>query len=185
MRNTFQFVYRLVAAVMSRLRNVWYRILGVQMSGYILMRRVSIPGNWWNITLQQGVALDEGVVLKVSGKDRSEKLLIGSGTYINRYTIITAGQRVAIGQNCLIGPHCFIADAAHGMVADQLVQAQKTEYTPVVIEDGVWVGAGCIVLAGARLGSGCVIGAGSVVAQDVPAGTIAMSAFARVVKVRP
>jgi len=36
----------------------------------------------------------------------------------------------------------------------------------------VWIGAGCIVLPGARIGDNAVIAAGSVVRGEVPAGEL-------------
>lgn len=180
MRRLLQISHRLGSGCMSRIRNVWFRALGVRMDGYVWMRRISIPEGWPHITLGQGAALDEGVVLRASGGS----LVIGPGTYVNRYTIITAGERVEIGRNCLIGPHCFIADAIHSSTAGEWIKDQPTAHKAVVIEDGVWLGAGCIVLAGVTLGAGCIIGAGSVVTQDIPAGTIAVSAGARVIKKR-
>src|SRR5579872_4429627 len=169
---------------MSRLRNIWYRALGVRISGYVWMRRISIVGCWTDITLESGVALDEGVSLQVPGEPRGERLIIRSGTYLNRYTIVTAGERVEIGSNCLIGPHCYIGDGIHGTATDRPIIEQPTVFKPIAIEDGVWLGAGCIVLAGVRLGKGCVIGAGSVVSQDIPPGMIAVSGSARVIKAR-
>ena len=52
----------------------------------------------------------------------------------------------------------------------------------VVIEDGAFIGARCIILKGVRIGRGSVIGAGSVVSRDVPAGVIAAGNPAKVVK---
>jgi len=39
---------------------------------------------------------------------------------------------------------------------------------PIIIEDDVWIGYGCIILSGVKIGKGAVIGAGTVVAKDVP-----------------
>lgn len=175
---------RLRDAIGSRWRNLWFRMLGVRMTGYVLLRRISIPEGWTLISIGRGAGLDEGVTLRASGEGAEPKLSIGEGTYVNRYTIITAGERVSIGKHCLIGPHCFIADAIHPVAADRPIHEQPMTFKQVVIEDGVWLGAGCIVLAGVTLGAGCVIGAGSVVTQDIPAGTIAVSAGARVIKKR-
>lgn len=53
---------------------------------------------------------------------------------------------------------------------------------PVIIEDGVFVGAGSIVLPGVCLGSGCYVAAGSVVVADIPASALAAGNPARVIR---
>ncbi len=84
----------------------------------------------------------------------------------------------------MIGPQCFIADAIHQTDGSGEIKDQPTTHRSIVIEDGVWIGAGSIVLAGVRLGAGCIIGAGSVVTQDVPERTIVASIGTRVIKKR-
>jgi len=59
------------------------------------------------------------------------------------------------------------------------------ELAPVVIEDHVDLGVGCIVLPGVRIGRGAQIGAGAVVAGDVPAYAVAAGVPARVLRERP
>jgi acetyltransferase-like isoleucine patch superfamily enzyme len=54
----------------------------------------------------------------------------------------------------------------------------------IVVEEGVWIGAGTIVLQGVRIGRGAVIAAGSVVTRDVPANCIAGGTPARVLRQR-
>lgn len=136
------------------------------------MRRISIPRLWSDITLEGGIALDEGVVLLCSGAARPDKLVIRRGTYINRYTMIDAHERVEIGCNCMIGPQCYITDGNHGTAPGTTVNNQAMKTAPVILEDDVWLGAGVIVLPGVRIGRSAVIGAGAVVTKDVPAQTI-------------
>jgi acetyltransferase-like isoleucine patch superfamily enzyme len=52
----------------------------------------------------------------------------------------------------------------------------------IVIESGVWLGAGVVVTDGVRIGRNAVIGAGAVVTRDIPAGVVAVGVPARVVK---
>lgn len=47
---------------------------------------------------------------------------------------------------------------------------------PIVIEDGVWLGAYAIVLGGVRIGANAVIGAGAVISEDVPVGAVIVGA---------
>src|ERR1043166_71531 len=88
--NPLHLVVRLSAGLSSRGRNVWFRTLGVRLMGYVWMRRISIPRNWSDITLEAGVSLDDGVVLLCSGPARRDKIQIKTETYINRNTILDA-----------------------------------------------------------------------------------------------
>lgn len=89
---------------------------------------------------------------------------------------------VSIGTDVWISNRCTIL--AHGYAS----QIQKREYgmsettAEVVIEDGVMIGAGAIILPGARLGRGCFVVAGSVVAGTVPPGVMVAGNPARAVK---
>jgi len=51
-----------------------------------------------------------------------------------------------------------------------------------VLGDGVFVGAGAVILGAVRIGSGARIGANSVVLADVPPGATAVGAPARVLR---
>lgn len=53
---------------------------------------------------------------------------------------------------------------------------------PITVEDNVWIGGGCIILAGVTIGSGSVIGAGSVVTKSIPANCIAVGNPCKVIK---
>lgn len=175
---------RVGAGLASRTRNLWFRALGVRLSGYVWMRRISIPRQWRNVTLEKGVCLDDGVVLLCSGKEKADKLVIRYGTYINRFTIIDAHEQIEIGRNCMIGPHCYITDANHGLALEAAIQNQPMTISPVIIEDDVWLGAGVTVLAGVHVGCGAVIGAGAVVTKDVPAKAVFVGVPARGIRGR-
>src|ERR1041385_4313936 len=95
---------RAAEGVKSRWRNVYYRALGVNIQGYVWLRAIEISRNWSDIVLEKSVALDKGVVLLCSGPAQANKLIIRSGTYVNRYTIFDAHQQLEIGRDCMIGP---------------------------------------------------------------------------------
>lgn len=174
-------IIRLGAALASRTRNVWYRMLGVELRGYSWIRHISIPRQWSDVAIEKNVGLDDGVVLLCSGALHREKILVRSGTYINRYTMLDAHERIEIGRNCMIGPHCFITDGDHGTKMGIPISKQPMRTAPVVIEDEVWMGAGVIVLKGVRIGQGAVVGAGSVVTKDIESFAIALGVPARAV----
>ncbi len=168
----------------SRVRNAYYRLLGVHLTGYVWLRRVSIPRQWSDITLERRVALDDGVVLLCSGTARPNKLVIGEGTYINRNTILDAHEHVEVGRHCMIGPGCYLTDGDHGTLPGKRIGGQPMKTAPVVLEDSVWLGAGVIVLKGVRIGRGAVVGAGAVVTRDVAAQTTVGGIPARTINCR-
>jgi acetyltransferase-like isoleucine patch superfamily enzyme len=178
------FLHRLALGLASRIRNVYYRSLGANIQGYVWLRRVSISRNWSDITLESDVALDEGVVIVASGPPKRDKLFIGSGTYVNRYTIFDAHDQLHIGRRVMIGPHCYFTDADHGIDPGTSVQSQPMRLAPLIVEDEAWIGAHATILPGVRIGKGAVVGAGSVVTRDVPSLAIAVGVPARVIRYR-
>jgi tetrahydrodipicolinate N-succinyltransferase len=165
-------LHRLGRGLASRGRNQLYRLLGADLREYCWLRRIEIPRQWSDVTLH-GCALDTGVVLLCSGPPRAGKIEIGHGTYVNRYTMLDAHERIQVGRNVLIGPHTYITDGAHGTAPQASVKDQPISSRPVIIEDEAWIGAHVTILRGVRIGRGAVVGAGSVVTADIPPLTIA------------
>jgi carbonic anhydrase/acetyltransferase-like protein (isoleucine patch superfamily) len=82
-----------------------------------------------------------------------------------------------------IGAYTTIANDVH-IIAHDAAPKLLTGYSevrPVVIGSRCYIGAGAIVLPGARIGDGAVIGAGSVVRGEIPAGATAAGSPARVI----
>ena len=179
-----RFIHRLAMGLASRSRNLGFRVLGVNLQGYAWLRRVSIPRQWSCITLEPGVSLDDGVVLLSSGAELPDKLMIGSETYVNRYTIFDAHVQLHVGRRVMIGPHCYFTDANHGSDPGSSVQSQPMHHQPLIIEDEAWIGAHVTVLPGVRVGRGAIVAAGAVVTRDVPAMGIAAGVPARVIRYR-
>jgi acetyltransferase-like isoleucine patch superfamily enzyme len=112
--------------------------------------------------------VDDDVVLLTSGSRRTTpRLIIGGGTYVNRFTMFDASEGIEIGRNCLIGPFCYITDHDHGTKAFAPFAEQPLVGAPVRIGSNVWIGAGAIILKGVSIGTGAVIGAGAVVTRNV------------------
>lgn len=183
-REPVHLLHRACMGLASRGRNLLYRTLGVRFRGYCWLRRVSIPRQWADITLELGVSLDDGVVLLASGEARQDKLFIGSGTYVNRYTIFDAHVHLHIGKDVMIGPHCYFTDADHGMAPGSSVKSQPMHHKPVDVEDEAWIGARATILPGVRIGRGAVVAAGALVTRDVPSMAVVAGIPARIMKYR-
>lgn len=172
---------RLFQGLASRARAFFYRRLGMKIEGHCWLRAIEVPRGHDAIRLAEGVALDRGVVLLISGEPRgAEKIVIGCAAYINRGTMLDASERIEIGAHAMIGPFCYITDHDHAPgSADVLVSR------PTRIGERCWLGAHVTVLKGVTIGEGTVVGAGSVVTKSLPAGVIAVGNPARVLKPVP
>ncbi len=103
------------------------------------------------------------------------KIIIGSDTGMSG-GVICAAHYVEIGERCLIGANVSIFDTDFHPVAQiprRYLGVESTTPKPVVIEDDVFLGTGCIITKGVTIGRGSVIGAGSVVSRDIPSFVIA------------
>ncbi|QTM99263.1 2,3,4,5-tetrahydropyridine-2,6-dicarboxylate N-acetyltransferase [Sediminibacillus dalangtanensis] len=95
--------------------------------------------------------------------------VVGEGTMIDMN--VTLGGRATVGKNCHIGAGAVLA----GVI-------EPPSAKPVVIEDGVVVGANAVILEGVTVGEGAVVAAGAIVTKDVPANTLVAGTPARVLK---
>jgi acetyltransferase-like isoleucine patch superfamily enzyme len=182
--NPFDLCQRLSAGLASRCRNVYYRLRGVRLQGYVLLRAIEIPRNHTDIEIEGGASLDRGVVLLCSGSSGNDaKIRIGRGTYINRNTMLDASEQLEIGRECAIGPGCYLTDHDHGFNPHLPPLALPLVSVPTRLEDRVWLGARVVVLKGVTIGTGAVIGAGSVVTRSIPAHCVAAGVPARVIRV--
>jgi len=111
-------------------------------------------------------------------------LVIGNRSLIGRGSSIVAHRSIEIGDDVWTGHNVYITDMNHGYEdVDLPISVQNQPETPVVIEDGSWLGHGVVVLPGAHIGRHVVIGANSVVTSKIPDYSVAVGAPARVIRV--
>lgn len=99
-------------------------------------------------------------------------LSIGNRTGISNVAI-TCASKVEIGNDVLIGSGTKIYDTDfHALSWKLRKNGGKAKCAPIKIGDGVFIGAGCMILKGVTIGEGSIIGAGAVVTRSVPAGQV-------------
>lgn len=100
-------------------------------------------------------------------------LEIGANSWVGQYNNIRLGGDgvVRIGEDCLISQFCTIVATNHDIRGRMHIRSAgpNVRKLGVTIGNGVWLGAGCVVLPGVNIGDGAVVGANSVVRADVPA----------------
>jgi acetyltransferase-like isoleucine patch superfamily enzyme len=164
----------------GRFRVAVLRLGGAHIGKGCFIRSIDVPCDPWDLWIGNGVGLDNHVVLGLNGPRRDgPKIIIRDGTYINRYTVLDAFERVEIGRNCLIGPHCYIGDHTRTRVQGVPLPASQMHGEPIILGDNVWLGAGVVVTKGVRIGNGATVGAGAVVTRDVPDGATVAGVPAR------
>lgn len=105
---------------------------------------------------------------------------IGDGTRINRDVFFDALDRITLGSNVFVGFQASFITSAHE-VGDARKRCGALYARPIVVEDGVWIGACAKIGPGVTLGAGSVISVGAVVMRSVPANSVVAGVPARVV----
>ncbi len=108
---------------------------------------------------------------------------IGRDSLIGEYTVIRGQGGVTIGDRVYTSPFTQIIAVNHVFddpnrpFVDQGITAEG-----IVIEDDVWLGASTVITDGVRIGRGAVVAAGAVVTKDVPPHTVVGGVPARVLR---
>jgi len=124
-----------------------------------------------------GVRILRGVIIH-----HPVKLTIGDNSGISSGTQINAAAGISIGKSVLIGPNCIIWSQNHRYQSlEHEIRSQGFDYSPVSIEDDVWIAASCVILPGVTLGKGSIVAAGAVVTKPLPPGVIAAGVPAKVI----
>lgn len=128
---------------------------------------------WWWPAMAKRLHRRRGV--RFSDPD---SVFLGRGVLLDNRCpeMITIGRDVWLTAGTVVLAHSY----ASRTQMERFGLAERT--APVVIEDGVFVGLGSIILPGVRLGSGCYVAAGSVVTADVPPATLVAGNPARVLR---
>lgn len=93
----------------------------------------------------------------------------GEGVKKARFVSIDITADVTVGDRVMMSEGTMILRHNHGM--PEWWDKSKITAVPLVIEDGVFIGARAMILPGCtRIGKEAVIGAGAIVTKDVPAG---------------
>lgn len=134
------------------------------------------------------VTIGRGVMIRPSsyyGGDLGTGLIIGDHSSIGPYGYVGCSGKIKIGNNVMFGPKCSLFAENHNFSdTNSSIKSQGVNQKGITIEDDCWIGSNCIILDGVTVGKGSVIGAGTLVAKDVPAGSIIMDKRNRVIRSR-
>ena len=139
----------------------------------------------WNpetISIGENVYVGHRAMLKGYPKSR---MTIGSDTWIGSNVFFHAAGGITIGNEVGIGPNVMILTSYHKDLGRKTALLDSPlEFKPVVVEDGVDIGIGAILLPGVTIGKGTQIGAGAVVTKSVEPYSVVAGNPAKVLRQR-
>ena len=95
---------------------------------------------------------------------------------------LNGGGGITIQDDVMIGPGSLVWSQNHCYHnSDVLITEQGYNQKSVLIEEDVWIAAGCIILPGVRLGRGTVVAAGAVVTKSTDPYTVVGGIPARII----
>lgn len=133
---------------------------------------IRYPGN---IRLGPGSSIGRHAELESEFSD--SRCIIGADSQINRNALIDFSGGLEIGAHVVISEHASVYTHSHSHEPKS-----KPVKTPLIIEDGAWIGAHARIMEGVgRIGANAVVAAGAVVTKEVSAGDIVGGIPARVI----
>jgi len=117
--------------------------------------------------IERGVTIQGGVRLLGKGTPAA-RLHVARGSIVAPEVLFGLDAPIRLGRNVAVGPAAAFHTATHAIGFGSRRMQLETNAHPIVVEDGAWIGAHCVILPGVTIGHGSVVAAGAVVTQDVP-----------------
>jgi acetyltransferase-like isoleucine patch superfamily enzyme len=136
------------------------------------------------VTIGDDCEVRHHAVLETTGR-YSGTIEIGNHCVVGIGNWMQGSGRIRIGNDVIIGPYVNIVSTNH-MYKDVSVPVaqQPLETGEVIIEDDVWIGAGCTIVTNVRIGAHSIIGANSFVNKDVPPHSVVAGSPAKLIRKR-
>ena len=152
-------------------RNIHPRLRWMYLRDAMLRRRTA-PARRAELMRSSGFSIGAGTLVhgmpRINGpKALFTHLQVGRDCVIDIGVVMDLEERITIGDNVLVGPQAMILTSSHEL-GPREHRAGPLIRNPVIIDDGAWIGARCVILPGVTIGAGAVVEAGSVVNKDVP-----------------
>ena len=114
-----------------------------------------------------------------------ENLSIGNNVSIHQMCYIDAEGGIDIGNDVSIAHRTTILSSNHSYSEHNVaIKYQKMIFNKTILENYIWIGCNCTILAGIHIGEGCVIGANAVVTHPIDNNSVAVGNPAVVIKRR-
>lgn len=176
------FLIRLTSSLAFQLRRKWARHRGHQIGNNVKIgSRVTLSALPGRIRIGEKSTIHSGVCLIAA----NGWIEIGRNCSVNPGCMIYGHGGLRIGDNVRIAANCVIVPANHRFddLGRHIVQ-QGESVLGVEIGSDVWIGTSVVILDGVKVGRGCVIGAGAIVTRSTDPDCIYVGNPARLLRKR-
>lgn len=125
------------------------------------------------VVLGRSVTIREGGMIQCASSPDNPGvgMMVGDGTYIGPRANLGVGGPLRIGSNCQIGADFTVVAENHVKPTGGGSVTSAVTRKGVTVGDGCWIGHRVVILDGVEVGEGAVVAAGAVVTRDVPPGS--------------
>lgn len=114
-----------------------------------------------------------------------DNLEIGENVSIHQMCYIDAEGGISIGNNVSIAHRSTILSSNHNYFDEEIpIKYQGMNLAKTVIDENVWVGCGCVILAGVTINHGSIVGANSTVTHNISSNIVVGGCPAKKIKDR-
>ena len=150
--------------------NVHLSALGKQ--GILLGDNVSIGSN-------------SHIIVSTTLNNLGEHIIIGNNVGIGEYAYLGGGGGLQIGDDCIVGQYFSCHPENHVTdLLDVAIRKQEVTRKGIFIGKNCWIGSKVTILDGVGIGDGCIIAAGAVVNKSFPSNSVIGGVPARLIKTR-
>lgn len=132
-----------------------------------------------------GIGAFSRVVVSTSFNQLGDYIRIGNNVGIGEFAYLGGAGGLEIGDECIIGQYLSCHPENH--IADSTevsIRYQGVSRKGIKIGKNCWIGSKVTILDGVEIGDGCIIAAGAVVTKSFPANSIIGGVPAKLLKTR-
>lgn len=202
------FIYNLITKILpNNSAMIGFRIrmlrwCGVSIADSVRIMSAAVIRGGGQIVISDYVVIENEVVIcceEAGSIEIGEKTYVAQGAYLgasngllrirgggqigNKSLIQANNANIDIGQHVLVAHLCSIKTAHHEIDINGPCIGGVAKYNDIVIGEGTWMCAGCIVIPGVKIGRKNVLAAGAVVTKSTEDGVL-MAGVPAVVKKR-
>ena len=139
------------------------------------------------IEFGNNVSLGSGTIIECTGviRDLGDSLKIGNHVGFAQNCFLEVRGKITIGDDCIFASGVNMAAENHNFSdVNKPIRQQGATKKGITIGRDCWIGTKVVILDGVTIGDGCVIAAGAVVNKDVPPYSVVGGVPAKILKSR-